>query len=34
MGGHRFLVMSTLYEDKYYGSDTCVLQGSLATKRD
>ena len=26
--------MSSLHEDKYYGSDTCVLQGSLATEHD
>ena len=26
--------MSTLHEDKYPGSDTCVLQGSLATEHD
>ena len=26
--------MSTLHEDKKPGSDTCVLQGSLATKHD
>ena len=30
----RFLVMYTLHEDKYYGFDTCVLQGSLATEHD
>ena len=26
--------MYILHEDKYYGSDTCVLQGSLTTKHD
>ena len=27
-------MISTLHEDKNYGSDTCVLQGSLANEHD
>ena len=26
--------MYILHEDKYYGSNTCVLQGSLAIEHD
>ena len=26
--------MYTLHEDKYYGSNTCMVQGSLATEHD
>ena len=34
MGGHRFLLMYTLHEDEYYGSDAYLLQGSLAIEHN
>ena len=34
MDGHMFVLLYTMHKDKYYGFDTYVLQGSLASDYD